>query len=255
MSFVGWWRRQFGQGRAALSPGPEDSQPSRSAEQVDGPPTSWHAQNGLEYTEDAAARRGSDLSASADLTQDCRDSGADATSSDRIRGQHAREVEPQRSAAERYSSTASPSQDMLSASFIVSKVSEHRALEKEFPAVASYQEIVDSALGIEGAMGFAIVDGKSGMAMATGGSPGFDLDVAAAGNSSVVQAKLRTMAELRIDDGGIEDILITLSKQYHIIRTTEADPNVFMYLVLGRARSNLAMARYQLAKLESKLRL
>ena len=63
------------------------------------------------------------------------------------------------------------------------------------------------------------------------------------------------MAELRIDDGGIEDILITLSKQYHIIRPTEADPNVFMYLVLGRARSNLAMARYQLAKLESKLRL
>ncbi|WP_306303592.1 hypothetical protein [Skermania piniformis] len=125
---------------------------------------------------------------------------------------------------------------------------------KENIRMTGYQETVSRALNIEGALGFAIVDAKSGMAMATGGDPGFDLNVAAAGNSSVVQAKLRTMDDLGLHES-IEDILITLGKQFHLIRLTEFDPNVFLYLVLSRSRGNLAMARYQLNKLESSLRL
>ncbi len=120
--------------------------------------------------------------------------------------------------------------------------------------MVSYHDTVSKALNIEGALGFAIVDAKSGMAMAVGGDPGFDLTVAAAGNSAVVQAKLRTIDELGLHES-IEDILITLGKQFHIIRVTEADPNVFLYLVLSQARGNLAMARYQLTKLETALRL
>ena len=53
------------------------------------------------------------------------------------------------------------------------------------------------AMQIEGVLGVALVDSSSGMALATAGSPpDLDLEVAAAGNSSVVQAKLRTMATL-----------------------------------------------------------
>lgn len=37
------------------------------------------------------------------------------------------------------------------------------------------------------------------MALASGGDSGLDLDVAAAGNSNVVRAKLRTMQEIDID--------------------------------------------------------
>lgn len=40
------------------------------------------------------------------------------------------------------------------------------------------------------------------MALASGGNPGFDLDVAAAGNSNVVRAKLRTVQEIDIDAEG-----------------------------------------------------
>lgn len=48
------------------------------------------------------------------------------------------------------------------------------------------------------------------MALATTGSPtGLDLDVAAAGNSNVVRATLRTLSELDTDQK-IDDILITL---------------------------------------------
>lgn len=108
---------------------------------------------------------------------------------------------------------------------------------------------------IEGAIGGALVDYTSGMALGTvGGGKDLDLVVAAAGNTDVVRAKVRTMELLGIDDE-IEDILITLGSQYHLIRLLRGRGNngLFLYLVLDKNRSNLAMARHQLKKIESEL--
>ena len=74
------------------------------------------------------------------------------------------------------------------------------------------------AMNIDGAVGACLVDWESGMSLgAVGGGKYLDLDVAAAGNTEVIRAKMRTMESLRLDDT-IEDILITLTKQYHLIR-------------------------------------
>ncbi|QOV37890.1 hypothetical protein IM697_05615 [Streptomyces ferrugineus] len=108
---------------------------------------------------------------------------------------------------------------------------------------------------IEGATGVALVDYTSGMALGTlGGSKGFDLNVAAAGNTDVVRAKMRTMEHLGLK-GGIEDILITLTDQYHLIRliSGRGGNGLFLYLVLDVKRANLAMARHQLKKIEEEL--
>ncbi|MEV0189697.1 hypothetical protein ACFVGM_18900 [Kitasatospora purpeofusca] len=108
---------------------------------------------------------------------------------------------------------------------------------------------------IEGAIGAALVDYNSGMALATLDGPGgFDLNVAAAGNTDVVRAKMRTMDMLGLGDG-IEDILITLSSQYHLIRplTGRSGKGLFLYLALDKGRANLAMARHQLIKIEAEL--
>ena len=79
--------------------------------------------------------------------------------------------------------------------------------------MATHQTALKGAMEIEGALGVALVDSSSGMALGTAGSPmDLDLDVAAAGNSNVVQAKMRTMADLGLQQS-IEDILITLDKQ------------------------------------------
>ncbi|MEV0828145.1 hypothetical protein [Nonomuraea rubra] len=110
-------------------------------------------------------------------------------------------------------------------------------------------------MSIDGSVGAAIVDHGSGMALgALGGSKDLDLQIAAAGNTEVVKAKLRTMDSLGLKDN-IEDILITLSGQYHIIRpiTGRGGKGLFLYLALDRNRANLALARHQLRGIEEKL--
>ncbi|KOG55242.1 hypothetical protein ACIF8W_12360 [Streptomyces sp. NPDC085639] len=108
---------------------------------------------------------------------------------------------------------------------------------------------------IEGAIGAALVDYGSGMALGTiGGGKDLDLAVAAAGNTDVVRAKVRTMEMLGIKDE-IEDILITLGGQYHLIRLMKGrgSSGFFLYLALDKGRANLAMARHQLKKIEAEL--
>ncbi|WP_369265174.1 hypothetical protein [Streptomyces sp. R35] len=108
---------------------------------------------------------------------------------------------------------------------------------------------------VEGSLGAAVVDYTSGMALGTlGGGKDLDLTVAAAGNTDVVRAKVRTMEQLGLKSR-IEDILISLGAQYHLLRpvTGRSGNGLFLYLVLDRARSNLAMARHQLKRVEEQL--
>ena len=108
-------------------------------------------------------------------------------------------------------------------------------------------------LQIDGALAVAVVDSNSGMVLGKAGG-GIDLDVAGAGNTEVVRAKMKTMKSLGLKDA-IEDILITLTKQYHIIRPMAERPGVFVYLVLDKAKSSLALARLKTAEIESSLTL
>ena len=92
--------------------------------------------------------------------------------------------------------------------------------------MANIKESMDTLLQSDGAMCTAIVDANSGMVLGQAGT-GLDLELAAAGNTEVVRAKLKTMKSLGLNDK-IEDILITLGTQYHIIRPVASTEGLFI---------------------------
>lgn len=117
--------------------------------------------------------------------------------------------------------------------------------------MANIDSSLDGLMAIDGAMGTALVDYESGMVLGTQGA-GVDLELAAAGNTEVVKAKMKTMASLGIE-GEIEDILITLDDQMHIIRPTHSIKGLFIYLVLDKSKANLALARRKTQQIEDAL--
>lgn len=117
--------------------------------------------------------------------------------------------------------------------------------------MATIRQALDDLLTVDGAMCAAVVDSASGMMLGSAGS-GVDLEVAAAGNTEVVRAKLKTMRQLGLNDV-IDDILITLGKQYHIVRPVSRKEGVFVYFVLDKSKSNLALARRKAQDVEREL--
>ena len=117
--------------------------------------------------------------------------------------------------------------------------------------MATAKEVLPKLMEIDGCMGTCIVDSNSGMMLGASGG-GVNLEVAAAGNTEVVRAKRKTMKALNLSET-IEDILITLGRQYHLIRPLSSNDALFIYLVLDKSKANLAMARYSLAQLEREL--
>lgn len=118
--------------------------------------------------------------------------------------------------------------------------------------MSNIDQALDMAANIKGAFAVALVDYDSGMTLGSrGGSAEFDLDVAAPGNSDVVRSKLDVIQKLGIRES-IEDILITLNTQYHLIRLIrgQTSEKLFFYLVLNRAQANLALARRDLRIIE-----
>ena len=114
--------------------------------------------------------------------------------------------------------------------------------------MANLNESLQDLMSLEGAMCAAVVDYNSGMMLGSIGT-GVDLELAAAGNTEVVRAKMKTMKALGLNDT-IDDILITLGKQYHIIRPSQRLSGIFVYYVLDNKRANLALARRKVSDVE-----
>lgn len=122
------------------------------------------------------------------------------------------------------------------------------------PKPADRSSDIGATADISGFLGSCLVDSDSGLMLASEGGQGIDLEAAAALNTQVVRAEHEVIAALGLDDR-IEDILITMTRQLHFIRPLEATPEVFLYVALDKKTANLGMARMQVNKIESGLKL
>ena len=111
---------------------------------------------------------------------------------------------------------------------------------------------LSGAAEIGGFIGACLVDSDSGLMLASEGGGRIDMEAAAALNTQVVKAKLQAMESLGIDDN-IEDILITMGRQLHMIRPLEKSPSVFLYVALDKKAANLGMARMQVRRIEASI--
>ncbi|MCC3156543.1 hypothetical protein LJ737_04795 [Hymenobacter sp. 15J16-1T3B] len=108
------------------------------------------------------------------------------------------------------------------------------------PAGKIVQNVIDELPTL---MAIAVVDVTSGMSLASHtNSPNINPDTAAAYNTEVVKQKQKAMSALKLTGENIEDILITLSNQLHLIKLNNAG-NKFIYLVVNQRDTNLAIAR------------
>jgi predicted regulator of Ras-like GTPase activity (Roadblock/LC7/MglB family) len=119
--------------------------------------------------------------------------------------------------------------------------------------MSNVTESLNDLMELSGARSAALVDSASGMVLGHAGSDD-DLDITAAANTEVVRAQLKSIGTLGSTDA-IDDILITLSTQYDIVRPLSSNPSVFLYLALDKDKANLAMARYKVAECDKQLQL
>ncbi|MFY0601856.1 MAG: hypothetical protein JXR03_19435 [Cyclobacteriaceae bacterium] len=102
-------------------------------------------------------------------------------------------------------------------------------------------EFIKSAQDAAGVHAVTVVEIASGMTLGSFSDGKLDPDVASAYNVEVVKAKLSAIKALGLKEG-IDDILITLSTQYHLINVTEKGSHM-VYLAADMKKSNLAILR------------
>lgn len=121
------------------------------------------------------------------------------------------------------------------------------------PPGSPFSWTIERLSRLKGFVGAAVIDAESGGLFAASKDTQFDLVTAGAGNSRVLRAKRETLRSLSLAQS-VEDILITLPLQYHLIRPCRHQDGFFLYLVLDRRSSSLALARHSLAACEAELR-
>ncbi|MDO7875582.1 hypothetical protein Q5H93_12635 [Hymenobacter sp. ASUV-10] len=108
---------------------------------------------------------------------------------------------------------------------------------------AAGKAVQDIISDLPSLLAVAVVDATSGMALAShSNSPTLNPETAAAYNAEVVKQKQKAMSALKLQGEKIEDILISLSNQLHLIKLSD-NGTKFIYLAVNPRDTNLAIAR------------
>ncbi|EKX62508.1 hypothetical protein Sipo8835_43395 [Streptomyces ipomoeae] len=124
-------------------------------------------------------------------------------------------------------------------------------------------ECLVEAMRLPGALGAAVVDWTSGLALGTvGEAPGGDHETTAAEAAELARlaAEHRAFAPEEGSDWSgadlpVEDLIVSNRDTYHVLRfvRTTFDSSVFLHLWLARTDGNLALARIRLGEMAGRL--
>lgn len=108
----------------------------------------------------------------------------------------------------------------------------------------SHSRMLARAREIEGYVASCLVLWSNGGVVCFDGS--IDLRPAAVITAEVMRRKQKTIEDMGIDDEA-EDLLITSTNQYHLLRDLHSEVPAFIYIVLDRTRSNPMLAKLALS--------
>lgn len=107
-------------------------------------------------------------------------------------------------------------------------------------------------MAIDGALGVALVDFTSGVCLGSKGGGTLDMELAGAAVTEVIRTKKQTLEKVGLDES-IDEMIVELDNQYHLIQSFEQTDGIFSYLILDEDRSSLPLARSQLRAIDQDL--
>ncbi|MBL1101139.1 hypothetical protein [Streptomyces coffeae] len=118
------------------------------------------------------------------------------------------------------------------------------------------EDALHDVMRVEGALAASLVDYLSRITLgAVQSAQGPDLEKVGYGDTDVLRAKLATLELLGYTPDRLEDIVVTLDTEYHVIRplSQRTRQGVFMYLVADRGRVDLDAARATMSEVALRL--
>lgn len=130
---------------------------------------------------------------------------------------------------------------------VVSILSDEGKVEVRTPTVG-----MPDARNIQGLIGACLVDYGSGQLLGSEGGGKIDIDLVATLNTTFMRTWNSTVDQLNLDEP-LDEILMTLGTQVHLLRPLKQHPSTLLYVALDKATCSLGMARIQLKNIEANL--
>lgn len=112
--------------------------------------------------------------------------------------------------------------------------------------MVKFDTVIKELTAVRGTLACAVVDYESGMLLDGHSVSDINLDTLSAGNTEIMRSEIKAIKLLSQNEGRedrIEDMLITLGRQYYLLRPMVSYPGLFLFSVLDKSRANLALAR------------
>ena len=126
---------------------------------------------------------------------------------------------------------------------------------RRLPDAAHAARVLNETGGIEGLLGWAVVQAGSGLVLARRtleADQPFDVELAAAAASQLLRAQRLAAANLGLA-APLEDLVASAGSRLFVLRTVAHHPELFVFALFDQQRTNLALARHRLAELEKAL--